>query len=76
MGCCCDAFQLKRQEAFKRRALPALLLVIENTTSYELNKEKEAYLDAFENQTHLRLGLLEKVLMRIEGGGPHEPTNR
>jgi hypothetical protein len=32
------------------------LLNIENTTSYELNKEEEAYLEAFENQTHLRLG--------------------
>jgi lipoate-protein ligase A len=76
VGCCCDAFQLKRQEAFKQCGLPALLLDIENTTCYELNKEKEAYLGAFENQTHLRLGLLEKVLKRIEGGGPHEPADR
>lgn len=62
IGCCCDAFQLKRQEAFKQAGLPALLLDIENTTCYELNKEKEAYKGVFENQTHLRMGLLEKVL--------------
>jgi len=62
IGCCCDAFQLKRQEAFKQAGLPGLLIDIENTTCYELNQEKEAYQGAFENQTHLRLGLLEKVL--------------
>jgi lipoate---protein ligase len=62
LGCCCDAFQLKRQEAFKESGLPALLLDIENTTCYELNKEKEAYLGAFENQTYLRIDLLKKVL--------------
>lgn len=65
IGCCCDAFQLKRQEAFKQAGLPALLLDIENTTCYELNKEKEAYQGAFENQTHLRIGLLEKVLKLV-----------
>jgi lipoate---protein ligase len=30
IGCCCDAFQLKRQEAFKKARLPGLLLDIEN----------------------------------------------
>jgi lipoate-protein ligase A len=68
VGCCCDAFQIKRQEAFKQAGLPALLLDIENTTCYELNKEKEAYLGTFENQTHLRMGLLEKVLNLIKQG--------
>lgn len=68
IGCCCEAFQLKRQEAFKQAGLPALLIDIENTTCYELNKEKEAYLGHFENQTHLRLGLLEKVLSLIRRG--------
>ncbi|MGC1403013.1 MAG: DUF116 domain-containing protein, partial [Thermodesulfobacteriota bacterium] len=68
IGCCCDAFQLKRQEAFKQAGLPALLLDIENTTCYELNKEKEAYQGAFENQTHLRMGLLEKVLKLVGSG--------
>jgi lipoate---protein ligase len=68
VGCCCDAFQLKRQEAFKESGLPALLIDIENTTCYELNKEKEAYQGTFENQTHLRIGLLEKVLNLVRQG--------
>jgi len=62
IGCCCDAFMLKRQEAFKDAGLPALLIDIENTTCYELNLEREAYIGNFKNQTHLRLPLLEKVL--------------
>ncbi len=62
IGCCCDAFQLKRQEAFKKAGLPGLLLDIEDTTCYELKQEEQAYLGSFETQTHLRLELLKKVL--------------
>ena len=62
IGCCCDAFQLKRQEAFKEAGLPGLLLDIENTTCYELRQEEQAYRGSFETQTHLRLDLLKKVL--------------
>ena len=65
IGCCCDAFQLKRQEAFKQAGLPGLLIDIENTTCYELNQEQEAYQGIFQHQTHLRLGLLEKVLRLV-----------
>ena len=80
IGCCCDAFQLKRQEAFKKAGLPGLLLDIENTTCYELKQEEQAYRGSFETQTHLRLDLLKKVLAARErfrqvpdrrpGGGP------
>jgi lipoate---protein ligase len=62
IGCCCDAFQLKRQEAFKQAGLPGLLVDIENTTCYDLGKEKDAYQGGFENQTHLQMELLEKIL--------------
>lgn len=62
IGCCCDAFQLKRQEAFKKAGLPGLLLDIENTTCYELKQEEQAYRGSFETQTVLRLDLLKKVL--------------
>ena len=66
IGCCCDAFQLKRQEAFKQAGLPGLLIDIENTTCYELNQEEEAYRGEFRHQTHLKLGLLEKVLNLVD----------
>ena len=65
IGCCCDAFQLKRQETFKKAGLPGLLIDIENTTCYELNLEKKAYRGQFEHQTHLRLKLLEKAIHLI-----------
>ncbi|MBI4768408.1 MAG: DUF116 domain-containing protein [Deltaproteobacteria bacterium] len=62
IGCCCDAFQLKRQETFKQAGLPGLLIDIENTTCYELHQEKEAYQGEFRHQTYLKLELLKKVL--------------
>jgi lipoate---protein ligase len=65
IGCCCDAFQLKRQEAFKKAGLPGLLIDIDNTTCYELHQEKEAYQGNFQHQTHLKLGLLKKVLALV-----------
>ena len=62
IGCCCEAFMVKRQEAFKNAGLPGLLVDIENTTCYELRREQEAYRGSFTNQTHLRLKLLRKIL--------------
>ena len=81
IGCCCDAFQLKRQEAFKKAGMPGLLLDIENTTCYELKQEEQAYRGSFETQTYLRLGLLKKVLAarerfcRAPGPTPLERTS-
>jgi lipoate-protein ligase A len=65
IGCCCEAFMVKRQEAFKNAGLPGLLVDIENTTCYELRLEQEAYRGSFTNQTHLRLDLLRKVLEAV-----------
>jgi lipoate---protein ligase len=65
IGCCCEAFMVKRQEAFKNARLPGLLVDIENTTCYELRREQEAYRGAFTNQTHLRLKLLRKILQVV-----------
>jgi lipoate-protein ligase A len=47
---------------FERAGMPGILLEIEDTTCYELDRAKEAYAGRFENQTHLNLGLLELVL--------------
>jgi lipoate-protein ligase A len=67
IGCCCEAFMVKRQEAFKKAGLPGLLVDIENTTCYELRREQEAYLGTFTSQTHLRLDLLRKILDAVAG---------
>jgi lipoate---protein ligase len=76
IGCCCEAFMVKRQEAFKKAGLPSLLVDIENTTCYELRREQEAYHGSFTNQTHLRLKLLKKILeamarARVTGSRSH-----
>jgi lipoate-protein ligase A len=40
---------------------------VERSTCYDLNREKEAHLGSFENQTHLNLSLLERVLKYVHG---------
>ena len=65
IGCCCEAFMVKRQEVFRNAGLPGLLVDIENTTCYELRREQEAYRGSFTNQTHLRIGLLRKILAAV-----------
>lgn len=65
VGCCCQAFLVKRHQAFTGSGLDAVLVDIENATCYELSQEKEAYAGRFENQTDLRTNLLEKVLRLV-----------
>ena len=62
IGCCCKAFFAKRQGIFRNAGVPGVLIDIENSTCYDLDKEGEALVGRFENQTHLRLGLLERVM--------------
>ena len=62
IGCCCEAFFVKHQETFRDVGLPAALIDIEKDTCYQLKSEDEAYRGRFNNQTELKLDLLEKVL--------------
>ncbi len=62
IGCCCEPFYVKHAEDFEKAGLPGILLDIDNNTCYDLGKERDAYLGKFENQTHLQLDLLEKML--------------
>ncbi len=65
IGCCCEAFFVKHQLTFREVGIPAALIDIEKDTCYELGSEEEAYNGHFENQTELKLGLLETVLRNI-----------
>lgn len=65
IGCCCEAFFVKRQNEFREVGLPGALIDIKNTTCYELQKELEALAGKFENQTKLRLSLLQKMIAHI-----------
>jgi lipoate-protein ligase A len=62
VGCCCEPFYIKHAEDFEKVGLPGILIDIDNNTCYDLGKERDAYFGRFENQTHLQLDLLEKVL--------------
>jgi lipoate-protein ligase A len=62
IGCCCEAFFIKRNEAFMEAGLPGLLIDIENKTCYELKKENEAYRGGFQEKTELKIDLLKKLL--------------
>jgi lipoate---protein ligase len=62
IGSCCEPFYGKHRPDFERVGLPGILVDIERSTCYDLGREKEAVRGAFENQTHLNLPLLRKVL--------------
>ncbi|MFH1562052.1 MAG: hypothetical protein ABIF11_01340 [Nitrospirota bacterium] len=47
---------------FRKIGLPDVLIDIENSTCYDLDREVDGIAGRFENQTELRLGLLEKVI--------------
>lgn len=61
IGCCCEAFFIKRQEAFADAGISGVLIDIENTTCYELKKEESAYKGDFQEKTELKIDLLKKL---------------
>lgn len=62
IGCCCEAFFIRRQEAFADAGIPGVLIDIENKTCYELKKEDAAYKGDFQEKTELKIDLLKKLL--------------
>lgn len=67
IGSCCEPFYGKHRPDFERIGLPGILVDVERSTCYDLNKENEAHLGTFENQTHLNLPLLQRVLEFTHG---------
>jgi lipoate-protein ligase A len=62
IGSCCEPFYGKHRPDFERIGLPGILIDMERSTCYDLGQEKEAMKGQFENQTHLNLHLLKRVL--------------
>lgn len=62
LGCCCDPFFVKHREDFERAGMAGLLINVENTTCYDLDKQQEAKDGTFTGQTQLKLDVLEKVM--------------
>ena len=67
IGSCCEPFYGKHRPDFERIGLPGILIDVERSTCYDLGKEKEALKGHFENQTHLNLPLLKRVLEYCHG---------
>jgi lipoate-protein ligase A len=69
VGSCCEAFYAKHREDFERIGLPGILVDVDSSTCYDLGKEQDAYAGKFQNQTYLKMELLEKVLARVGRDG-------
>jgi lipoate-protein ligase A len=67
IGSCCEPFYGKHRPDFERIGLPGILVDVERSTCYDLGQEKKAFKGQFENQTHLNLSLLKKVLEYSHG---------
>ncbi len=67
VGSCCEPFYAKHRDDFERIGLPGILVDVDSSTCYDLGKEQDAYVGQFENQTYLKLDLLERVVARVRG---------
>jgi len=62
IGSCCEEFYVRHKRKIESFGLPGVLVDIDSRTCYELGKAIKAYQGEFENQTYLRLTLIEKVI--------------
>ena len=62
IGCCCEGFYTKHARDFETAGVPGVLVGMDSTTCYDLGKARAAYHGSFQQQTHINLPLLEKVL--------------
>ncbi|MBN1658798.1 MAG: DUF116 domain-containing protein [Anaerolineae bacterium] len=69
VGSCCEAFYAKHRDDLERIGLPGILVDVDSSTCYDLGKEDDAYAGRFENQTHLKMDLLERVVRRVSANG-------
>jgi lipoate-protein ligase A len=67
VGSCCEPFYGKHRPDFERIGLPGILVDVESSTCYDLGQEEKAFKGQFENQTHLNLSLLQRVLEYAHG---------
>jgi lipoate-protein ligase A len=62
VGSCCEPFYAKHRDDFERIGLPGILVDVDSSTCYDLGREQDAYAGRFDNQTELKLDLLDRVL--------------
>jgi lipoate-protein ligase A len=76
VGSCCEPFYAKHRDDFERIGLPGILVDVDSSTCYDLGKEQDAYVGRFENQTYLKLDLLERVVARVASALVGERSGR
>jgi lipoate-protein ligase A len=72
MGCCCEPFFAKHWEDMERAGVSGLLIDVEHTSCYELDREREAKEGRFEGQTSLNVDVLEKLFASGAPGSTRE----
>ncbi len=82
VGSCCEPFYARHRDDFERIGLPGILVDVDSSTCYDLGQEEDAYAGRFENQTYLKMDLLERVVARVappqsppRAGGTKEGQN-
>jgi len=73
VGSCCEPFYAKHRDDFERIGLPGILVDVDASTCYDLGKEEDAYAGRFENQTYLKMNLLERVVARVAPTSENTP---
>ncbi len=68
VGSCCEPFYAKHRDDFERIGLSGVLVDLDSSTCYDLGQQEQAYQGRYENQTELRLELLEQVLISLTNG--------
>ena len=62
IGTCCQTFLAKHRRDFERIGLKGVLIDIDNSTCYHLDRDREGHQGTFQNQTGLKLDLLRRLL--------------
>ncbi|MEA4901594.1 lipoyl protein ligase domain-containing protein [Desulfitobacterium sp.] len=72
IGTCCEAFMAKYRDDFERIGLQGILIDVDSSTCYDLGKEDAAHQGIFENQTKLKIDLLQRVIEKVTAIGGEE----
>jgi len=62
IGSCCEAFYEKHYADFEAAGLPGILVDLNHSTCYDLNKQADAYQGQFDGYTEMATGLMVKLI--------------
>ncbi|MFW9956234.1 MAG: biotin/lipoate A/B protein ligase family protein [Candidatus Thorarchaeota archaeon] len=65
IGSCCEAFKSKHHDDLVETGVPMLLVDVDDSTCYDLEKEHDAYAGDFEGQTALKTDLLMHIIQTM-----------